>query len=149
MMIQLRNDNLISRSHLPPKSPGELVGEGGHVGAEDDLVRGGTQEVRHGLTGLVPDSVRLSAGGEGPMGVGIPVEEVIRHGDGYGVRDLGSTGAIEEGGGVTTMKSPEGGEVGPDFVHAGQGHDHLETKGILGYARCDLSPAALFLAPGG
>ena len=115
MVVQLGDDDLIPRAHSPTQGPGELIGEGGHVLTEDHLLRLAAQKVGHGLPGLVPDPVGLGAGGEGPVGVGVPVKEVVRHGYGNRAGDLGPAGSVEVGDVVASVEALEGRGSGNEY----------------------------------
>ena len=76
-----------------------MQGQGGHVVAEDDLLRaGGVQEVRHGGMGFIQDGIGLPAGGESAFVVGVAFQQVTLDALGRLAGDLRPAGVVEEDG---------------------------------------------------
>jgi len=85
-------------SGLPGAGDGaaDVQGEGGHVGAEDDLLgAGGVKPIGHGLVGGFQHSIRLAAAGKGAAVVGVVQGEVVHHALQSGLGDLRSAGVIK------------------------------------------------------
>ena len=71
-MIHAGDYDLVAGIQPAGQGTGDMKGEGGHVRAEHDLVRGrGVQKVCHSGVRLVQDCVRLLAGGKGALMVGV------------------------------------------------------------------------------
>ena len=118
-MIEARDYDFVARAKLAvayrsANGAAHGVGERGHVGAEDDFVRGAVQEVGHGASGFGDHGVGVAAGGVGSAGVGVVAAEVVGDGVDDALRDLRAAGAVEEGGLVAVHGLGQRGELGAD-----------------------------------
>ena len=95
VMVQVRHDNLVARLQTTPDGTCQMERERGHVGAEDYFVRCAVQEIRIGLACGENDGIRLHAGGEGPMRIGVVVEQIVGDGRRHTRRHLRTAGPIE------------------------------------------------------
>ena len=95
MMVQLRDHDLVGRAPPPAQGPGQVEGQGRHVGPEGHLVGVGIEEVRQARAGRRDDGVRLHAGRVGPVGVRVVMREVVRHGVDDPLRHLGASRPVE------------------------------------------------------
>ena len=73
VMVQVRHHNLVAGLQTTPDGPCQVERERGHVGAEDYFVWRAVQEVRKRTACSKNDGVRLHAGGESPMRIGVVV----------------------------------------------------------------------------
>ena len=88
--------------------PGQVEGQRRHVGPEGDLVGRGVEEVGEGLPGVGDGVVGLLAGREGPVGVGVVVEEVVGHRLDHLAGHLRPAGAVEVGDRVAAVRRRPG-----------------------------------------
>ena len=95
VMIQLGDDDGITRAEPPADRPADPKGQRGHVRAEGDLVGRGSHEIGQHLPCLGQRQVGLRARGEGPVRVRVVMEQVIGHRLDDHPRNLGSTRAVE------------------------------------------------------
>ncbi len=116
-MIHAGDDDLVARLHGAPEGAGKVQGEGGHVLAEDDLVRGlGAEEVGHGLVGIRHDRFGPAGSFEMSSEIGIALQQaggdLLRH----GVDRLGAGRIVEIDAGPALVLEREGGEAAADAL---------------------------------
>jgi hypothetical protein len=108
-VVQASDHDLVAGAQQPADDTAELEGQCGHVGAEDDLIRGScVQEIRHRLVGGREHGDRLLAGPERAMGVGVAACQIAAHSVDHGLRHLGAAGAVEVDGWMARIHQGKG-----------------------------------------
>ena len=74
VVVQVRHHNLVACLQTTPDGACQVERERGHVRAENHFVGHAVQEIRIGLARSQNDGIRLHAGGESPVRIGIVVE---------------------------------------------------------------------------
>jgi hypothetical protein len=114
-VVQVGDDHLVAGLPGAGERAREGEGEGGHVRPEGDLTRAaGPQEVHGGLARRGDHRVRLAAGGEGAVHVGVVQEQRFRHRVGDGAGHLAPAGAVEERRRMAAEAALENREPGAD-----------------------------------
>ena len=108
VVVEPRHDDLVARPQLPAERPRQAEVEGGHVGAEADLVGSAAEERGRRHVRLGDDQVAATTRLERPAEVRVRLAEVARHRVDHLVRDLGASGPVEE-----RDRPVEGGEPAP------------------------------------
>ena len=114
-MVELGDDDRIAGAEPTPQGPRQMERQRGHVGAKGDLVGRGIEKVGQGLPRRQNRRVRLLAGRESPVSVGIVVNEVIGHRLDHDPRNLGPARPVEVGDTMAMMHALESGESRPDL----------------------------------
>ena len=113
-MVEAGDEDFVTGAEVAGDGAGDHVGDRGHVRAEDDFVGGAVQDVGHGGAGIGDHGVGVAAGGVSSARVGVVAAEVVGDGVDDALRNLGASGAVEEGGGVVVDELGERGELGAD-----------------------------------
>src|SRR5579862_4808094 len=101
IVVEAGDQDFVAGAEVAANSAGHGVGERGHVWAKDDFVGRAVEEVGHGGAGFGDHGVGVAAGGIGSAGVGVVAAQVVRDGVDDALRDLRSSGAVEEDGGMS------------------------------------------------
>ena len=117
VMVELGHHDLVARSPVAAEGAREVEGERRHVGAKYDLGGGGAQVVGHGLAGRQDRRVGLVARGVVPVGVGVVMEEIVRHRVHHRLRYLGAARSVEVRDLVSMVTAREGGKGRADPGH--------------------------------
>ena len=135
LVIERRDHDLVTGLQAAPEGFREEVREGGHVGAEADLVRVAAEEVGAGRVSLGDRRVGLLAGGEAAAVVGVVVDEVLVNGVEHALRRLRAARPVEIGGRPPVDRPLEGRELA---AHVG---DVVLGHGLPSGRACTRAPA--------
>jgi hypothetical protein len=98
IMIQARQDDLITRANVTPKCAADRKGQRGHVRSENHLVRSTSQQISHNGARCVNCLVSTATGCKCAMGIGIVVDQIIGDGIDHPLRNLRPARTIEKHG---------------------------------------------------
>ena len=103
VVVQLGDDDRISRPQPPPDGPRQVKRQRGHVEPKANLGGGGIEKIGHGLPRIDERRVGLGTGRKTPVRVGIVVNQIIGHGLDHGGGDLCPSGSVEIGDAMTMI----------------------------------------------
>ncbi len=121
VVIELGHDDLVAGGPAPAERAPEVERQRRHVGAERDLLGPAAEQVGERRARGVERGVGLDARREGPVRVGVVVEQVVAHRVHHRARHLRAAGAVEVGDGRAAVAALEGGELRADLVDARRG----------------------------
>src|SRR5258708_29441696 len=79
VMVELRDDDLVSLAPSARETAREVKGDGRHVVAERDVGGRRIEERSKRRPCLIQQPIRLGARGLGPAGFGVVLKQVVRH----------------------------------------------------------------------
>jgi hypothetical protein len=101
IMIQARQDNLITGTNVTPKCAADRKGQRGHVWSENHLVRSTPQKISHSGARRVNRFVSAATGCKCAMSIGIVVDQIIGDSIDHPLRNLRSAWTIKKHGGMS------------------------------------------------
>ncbi len=96
-MIHARQHDLVPRLQITAQGAADRKGQRGHVGAEDDLIRGGrVEQVGHGRVRILQDHVAALGGEKRAAAVGVGMGQIVSHGVDDALRNLCAAWVVQK-----------------------------------------------------
>jgi hypothetical protein len=114
-MLELSDDDLVSRTHRAPKRSRQVIDHGRRVWTKDDFIRGSIQKIRERVPRGFDNRVGFVAGGIFPMRIRVVIQQVIRDRIDDRTRRLGAARSVKVRDGMIIVTALEGRKLIPDI----------------------------------